>query len=312
MITFLLWRLGGAFLVLLGAAWLTFLLLWLAPGDPAQAIASARHDVAVSADVLEQIRTELGLDLPFWPAFWQWLKPLLLLDLGNSSVNGQPVAPQLLYALGHTVPLAAYGMALGLLLSVPLAIFAARNPGRWPDRLAISISSVGAAMPSFWLGLLLILLFSVQLRWLPSFGAASPAHMVLPAVTLGIGLMASLTRMLRSSLLEAQSAAFLPAFKHRGVGSAERYTLHVAPHAALPFVTLLALEFVFLLEGVVVVEVIFARPGLGSFLVDAIGARDFPKVQAVVLLSAALFVLMNVLVDLIYGLLDPRMRTQNG
>lgn len=311
MIAFLLGRLGGACLVLLSAAWLTFLLLWFAPGDPAQAIADARYDVAVSAEVIDQIRAETGLDQPLWLAFWHWLKPLLVLDLGNSSVNGRPVAPQLLFALSHTVPLAASGVALAVLLSVPLAVLAARHPGRWPDRLAISLSSVGAAMPAYWLGLLLILLFSVQLRWLPSFGATGPAHLVLPAVTLGVGLMASLTRMLRSSLMEAQESAFLPAFKHRGVSATERYALHVAPHAALPFITLLALETVTLLEGVVVVEVIFARPGLGSFLVEAIGARDFPKVQAVVLFSAVLFVCMNLLVDLVYGWLDPRMRAQH-
>lgn len=308
---FLLWRFGGALFVLLAAALLTFVLLWFAPGDPAHAIATARFNTAVSTDVIAQIRAEAGLDQPFWAAFWQWLKPLIMLDLGHSSVNGQPVAPQLLYALSHTIPLAAWGVAFGLAFSVPLAILAARYPGRWPDRLAISLSSVGAAIPSFWLGLLLILLFSVHLRWLPAFGSASPGHMVLPAITLGIGLMASLTRMLRSSLIEAQDASFLPAFKHRGVGSAERYALHVAPHAALPFVTILALEFVFLLEGVVVVEVIFSRPGLGSFLVEAVSARDFPKVQAVVLFSAALFVFMNFLVDLIYGLIDARMRVRH-
>jgi len=311
MTSFLFWRLGGALFVLLAAAWLTFVLLWFAPGDPAHAIATARFDMVVGADVIAQIRAEAGLDQPFWVAFWQWLKPLLTLDFGYSTVNGRPVAPQLLYALSHTVPLAAWGGGLGLAFSVPLAILASRHPGRWPDRLAVSLSSVGAAMPSFWLGLLLILLFSVHLRWLPAFGAASSSHMVLPAVTLGIGLMASLTRMLRSSLIEAQGAPFLSAFKHRGVGAAERYALHVTPHAALPFVTLLALELVFLLEGVVVVEVIFSRPGLGSFLVEAVGARDFPKVQVVVLFSAALFVFMNFLVDLIYGLIDPRMQMRH-
>lgn len=309
--TFFLWRLAGALFVLLAVAWLTFMLLWFAPGDPAQAIAVARFDTAVSAEVIASIRAEAGLNQPFWIAFWQWLNPLLLLDLGRSSVNAQAVAPQLKYALMHTLPLAAWGVVIGSLLSVPLALLAARFPRRWPDRLAIGLCSVGAALPSFWLGLLLILLFSVHLRWLPAFGSASSTHLVLPAITLGIGLMASLTRILRSALIEAQEATFLPAFKYRGVGPLERYAFHVAPHAALPFVTILALEFVFLLEGVVVVEVIFSRPGLGTFLVEAISARDFPKVQAVVLFSATLFVVMNFLVDLIYGWLDPRMRVRH-
>ena len=306
----LLGRLASALGVLLAAAGLTFALLWCAPGDPVLAIAMARYDMAVSADVIERIRAETGLNQSFWTAFWQWLKPLMQLNLGYSSVNGQPVAPQLRYALSHTIPLAAWAILFGVTISLPLALLAARYPGRWPDRLAVSLSCIGAAIPSFLLGLLLMLLFAVQLKWLPALGAEQTGHSILPAITLGIGLMASLVRMLRSGLIEAQHAPFLPAFKYRGVGVKERFALHIAPHAALPFVTLLALECVFLLEGVVVVEVIFARPGLGSFLVEAVNARDFPKVQAVVLFSAALFVGVNTSVELLYGVIDARMRRQ--
>ncbi|MDJ0896675.1 MAG: ABC transporter permease [Alphaproteobacteria bacterium] len=295
-----------ALLVLAGTALATFSLLWYAPGDPALAIAVARYDAVVPADVLEQIRAQAGLDAGFWPAFVHWITPILAGDLGNSSVSGRSVWPDLRDAIALTVPLALAALAIGLAISVPLSVFATRRPGGWLDRGAVAVASLGAAMPAYWLGLLLILLFSVQLGWLPAMGARTSVHMVLPALTLGLGVAASLTRILRSGLLEARGQPFLPAFARRGVPQHRIGRDHVAPHAAIPVVTVLGLELAFLLEGAVIVEVIFARPGLGSFLVQAIAARDFPKVQAVVILTALLFVTVNLLIDLTYRLIDPR------
>jgi len=279
--------------VLSGAALATFALLWHAPGDPALAIALARYDAQVSSEVVDQIRAEVGLDASFWSAFKGWITPLLTGDLGQSSVTGRDVWPDLKIALSHTVPLAILGLAIGMLIAVPLALLATEQPGGWLDRLAVAIASVGAAIPPYWLGLLLILLFAVQLSWLPAMGARTTAHLILPALTLGLGVAASLTR-------------------RRGVD--ERYIErdHVAPHAAIPVVTVFGLELAFLLEGAIVVEVIFARPGLGSFLVKAIGARDFPKVQAVVIVAALLFVVVNLIIDLIYRALDPRINTNDA
>ena len=288
-----------AVVVLAGTALATFALLWHAPGDPALTIAVARYDSVVPDEIVAQIRAEAGLNAGFWTAFLHWITPILAGDFGNSSVSGRPIWPELRDAILLTVPLALAGLAIGLAISVPLSILATRRPGGWLDRGAVAVASLGAAMPAYWLGLLLILLFAVYLAWLPAMGARTPAHMILPALTLGLGVAASLTRILRSGLLEARRQPFLPALARIGRD-------HVAPHAAVPVVTVLGLELAFLLEGVVIVEVIFARPGLGSFLVEAIAARDFPKVQAVVILTALLFVTINLLIDLTYRLIDPR------
>jgi peptide/nickel transport system permease protein len=295
-----------AVVVLAGTVLATFALLWHAPGDPALAIAVARYEVVVAPEIVAQIRTEAGLDAGFWPAFAQWIAPILQGDFGNSSVSGRPVWPELRDAVALTVPLALAGLAFGLCLSVPLAVVATRRPGWWVDRGAVALASLGAAIPAYWLGLLLILFFAVQLGWLPAMGARTHAHLVLPALTLGLGVAASLTRIIRSGLLEARGQPFLPALTRRGVPPARVARDHVAPHAAVPVLTVLGLELAFLLEGAVMVEVIFARPGLGGFLVSAIGARDFPKVQAVVILTALLFVTVNLLIDLCYRLIDPR------
>lgn len=295
-----------AIVVLTVTALVTFALLWHAPGDPALVIATARFDSVVPDEVVAQIRADAGLDAGFWPAFAHWVTPILSGDFGNSSVSGRPVWPELRAAIALTVPLALAGLALGLAIAVPLAILATRRPGGWLDRAAVGVASLGAAMPAYWLGLLLILLFSVQLGWLPAMGARTPAHMILPALTLGLGVAASLTRIIRSGLLEAQGQLFLPALARRGVTSGRIGRDHVAPHAAIPVVTVLGLELAFLLEGAVIVEVIFSRPGLGSFLVEAIAARDFPKIQAVVILTALLFVTVNLVIDLLYRVIDPR------
>lgn len=301
-----------AIIVVSGAAFITFLLLWNAPGDPALAIAMARYSEVVSAEVLEQIRLEAGLGLGFLEAFKAWGSPLLVGDFGKSSVTGREVWPELVTATSYTVPLALAGLAVGLSIALPLAVLAAKYPGRFVDRVAIGLASLGAAIPAYWLGLLLILLFSVQLAWLPAIGARTFAHMVLPALTLGLGVAASLTRIIRSGILEARQQPFLPAFERRGVSERAVARDHIAPHATIPVLTVFGLELAFLLEGAVIVEVIFGRPGLGSFLVDAIIARDFPKVQAAVLLTALLFVIINLIVDLVYQLLDPRIGDHNA
>lgn len=295
-----------ALVVLLGTAILTFALLWNAPGDPAQAIAMARFDALLSDEVIDQVREEVGLNRSFWQAFWAWLGPLLALDLGFSAVTGRPVWPDLLAAISYTFPLAFAALAIGLAVSVPLALIATKRPGHLMDRVALGIASLGNAIPAYWLGLILILVFAVKLAWLPALGASTPAHAILPALTLGLGVAASLTRIIRSGILEARGQPFLPAFRRRGVAERSIGTDHIAPHAAIPVITVFGLELAFLLEGLVLVEVIFGRPGLGTFLVQAILSRDFAHVQAVVVLTALVFVTVNLIIDLIYRLIDPR------
>ena len=301
-----------AIIVLIGSAVATFALLWHAPGDPALAIAMARYDAVVSAEIVDLVREEAGFNAGFWPAFRAWVIPLLGGDFGQSSVTGRPVLPDLFTAISYTVPLALAGLAIGLLISLPLAIISTRTPGSLVDRFAVAIASLGAAIPAYWLGLLLILLFAVKLGWLPAMGARTPLHLLLPALTLGLGVAAALTRIIRSGILEARTQTFLPAFKRRGVNDRSIGKDHVALHAAVPVVTVLGLELAFLLEGAVMVEVIFSRPGLGNFLVNAIEARDFPKVQAVVLIAAMLFVTVNLLIDVIYRCIDPRIGARDA
>lgn len=306
MITSLMSLVFRAVVVLAGTALVTFALLWNAPGDPAQATAMARFDALLTQDVINQVREEIGLDVGFWTAFRAWLGPLLTLDFGYSTVTGRPVWPDLLAAISYTFPLAIAGLAIGIAISLPLAILATKRPGGLIDRLAVALASLGAAIPAYWLGLLLILLFAVYLAWLPAMGARTPTHAILPALTIGLGVAASLTRIIRSGILEARNQPFLPSIKRRGVSPKVISRHHVAPHAAIPVVTVFGLELIFLLEGTVMVEVIFGRPGLGTFLLSAIEARDFPQVQAVVILTALLFVTVNLAIDLIYQLIDPR------
>ena len=301
-----------AIVVLAGTAIITFALLWNAPGDPAQAIAMARFDALLTDDVIDQVREEVGLDTNFWAAFGGWVQPLLVLDFGYSSVTGRPVWPDLWTAITYTFPLALASLAIGIAVSMPLAILATRRPGGVIDRCAVAIASLGTAIPAFWLGLLLILLFAVQLNWLPAMGARTPAHAILPALTLGLGIAASLTRIIRSGILEARGQSFLQALRRRGVSHKAIGRDHIAPHAAVPVVTVVGLELAFLLEGLVIVEAIFGRPGLGTFLTSAIIARDFPHVQAVVVLTALVFVSVNLVIDLIYRQIDPRIGTQDA
>jgi len=301
-----------AVVVLILTALATFTLLWNAPGDPALAIAMARFNAVVPADVIDQVRAQAGLDRGYWAAFRGWIGPLLAGDFGNSSVTGRPVWPDLASAIRYTVPLAFFGLAIGMALAIPLAVLAARHHGGWIDRFAVATASLGTAIPAFWLGLLLILLFAVKLAWLPAMGARTAAHAILPALTLGLGVAASLTRIIRSGILEARGQSFLPAIRRRGVDERRIGRDHIALHAAIPVVTVFGLELAFLLEGIVVVEVIFSRPGMGGFLVDGILARDFPKVQAVVMVTALIFVTINLAVDLFYSLIDPRIGERNA
>jgi len=306
MITSLMGLVLRACVVLSGTAFITFALLWNAPGDPAQAIAMARFDALLTEDVIAQVRAEAGLNSNFWAAFLDWIGPLLRLDFGNSAVTGRPVWPDLWTAITYTFPLAVGGLGFGLAVSIPLAILATKRPGGWIDRFAVATASLGTAIPAFWLGLLLILLFAVQLAWLPAMGARTAAHAILPALTLGLGVAASLTRIIRSGILEARGQPFLPAIKRRGVSTKAIGRDHIALHAAVPVVTVVGLELAFLLEGLVVVEVIFGRPGLGTFLTTAIVARDFPHVQAAVVLTALVFVTVNLAIDVVYRVIDPR------
>ena len=310
MITFIIRRMAGAILVLIGASFLTFLLLSLAPGDAALAIAKARHgaDMALDADSLARIREQAGLDQPLLLQYGYWLQGIVTLDLGHSLISGRPVAELVAERFARTLQLAAAALAVAVLLSLPLGLMAGIFRGTLFDRLCIILASLGAAMPNFWLGTLLIFIFSVQLGWLPAFGRGDWQHLVLPALTLGTGVTLYTARLLRSSVADVLDSAHLAATRARGIAEHRVIGRHAFRNALIPVVTIFALEIGFLLEGAVAVEYVFGWHGLGLLFIEAVDGRDYSVIQAIVLLSAAVFVLLNFIVDVLYWWLDPRTR----
>lgn len=300
---------AGLLLTVLLASFLAIALLDLAEGDRARAIASARYgEGSANTSLLEQIRAELGLDRPLIVRYGDWVAHALRGDLGQSYVTREPVTALVARAATVTLPTALLAFFLGLATAVPLGTLAALRTGGVIDRLAVALASVGAALPSFWLGLALILLFSVRWRLFPAYGAGTPAHVVLPAMTLALWVTATLTRMIRSFLREALAAPHLDALRLRGVSEARILTHHVARPVLIALAPLLTLEGVALLEGAVVVEVVFARPGLGLALVEALRARDVPVMLGFVVLAVLVYATAHAIADALSRGLDPRMR----
>ncbi len=291
-------------IVLFGVSTLVFLLLVLIPGDPVDVVLG---ESARAAD-REAMRAALGLDRPIVERWGQFYLDLLHGDLGDSLVRHRPVADLLLERLPASLQLAAAAFLLVLLCALPLGILAAHYRGRWPDRLAQLVALLGVSVPNFWLGPLLVLLFSVQLGWTPVSGNLEPRSLLLPALTLGVSMAAITARMVRSSLLEVISRPFVRTARCKGLSEPAVMLRHSLPNAMLPVITVLGLQLGSLLAGAVITEVVFAWPGIGSLLVDAIRQRDYPVVQGVVLFIALSYVIANRLSDLLSSWLDPRLR----
>lgn len=305
-------RIGGLLAVLFGISFITFTLNYVSPGDKAMFIAHARYpeERSFAPEILDGIRAEFHLNEPFLQQYLWWLGDILRGDFGLSYGSRAPVWDIFVGSLGETLTLAFTATALGLAGAFALASLAVRDPGGWLDRLAVMVGSIGAAMPNFWLALLLILLFAVQLNWLPAYGTGSLAHLVLPALTLGFWVMSSQTRLLRSFLLEAYAQPFVETLRLRGISEREIFTAHVLRHAMLPALTMIGLDLAALIEGAVIVEIIFARSGLGSLLAHSVLSRDMPMVMFLVMFFAITYVLINTAIDLVQSLSDPRQRRQ--
>jgi peptide/nickel transport system permease protein len=303
-------RLGALALTVVLATLLAHAVLDLAEGDRARAVAAARYggEGAADAALVEAVRAELGLDRPLTARYAEWAAAAVRGDLGRSFVTGEPVADTLARAAALTVPVALAAFLLGLACALPLGVLAALRPGGAIDRAAVALASLGAAVPSFWLGLLLILWLAVDWRLLPAYGAGSPSHLVLPAATLAVWVTAAQTRLLRSFLREALAAPHLDALRLRGVGEARLLIVHVAPPVLVAMAPALVLELAGLVEGAVVVEVVFARPGLGLTFVEALRARDIPVILGFVALAVMLYAAANALADALARGLDPRLR----
>jgi peptide/nickel transport system permease protein len=303
-------RLITAVLVLFGVTFLTFGLMTIAPGDPAQEVAFARYGGVGSADThtIEWIRTNEGLDRPFLVQYFKWLKHVLMFDFGRSLVEGVPVFELIRTRFKRTVELSIAAMIFAVVVSIPLGILSGTRQGSWIDSTATTLSVGGLSMPNFWLGLLLILVFSVKLKWLPSFGSGDWHHMIMPTLTLGTALTAYTTRILRSAIIETLHSDYLRCLRARGLPEMSIIGKHALRNASIPVVTVVGLELGMMFEGAVITETIFAWPGLGQLLVHAIENRDYPLIQGTVLFIAAVFVILNSVVDVLYCYLDPRIR----
>jgi len=299
--------------ILLGISLLTFSLMHLIPGDPAE-ILLRQQGIIPTQEAIEKFREQMDLNDPLPIQYFNWMSCLLHGDLGSSlSVSyGKPVLSEIIFRFPRTLELAVVSLLISLLISVPLGILAAVKQNSVIDHLTLVGASLGIAMPVFWLGLLLILLFSVHLGWLPVCGYGSIKHIILPSITLGIGMAALTTRLMRASMLEVLEEDYIITARGKGLGERIVILKHALRNALIPVVTVAGLQFGWLLEGAVFVEVIFTWPGVGKLLVDSISARDIPMVQGCVLFVACVFVLVNLAVDISYGMLDPRVRYERS
>jgi peptide/nickel transport system permease protein len=289
----------------LGVVTLIFFLIHFIPGDPVELMLG---ETASTAD-LGRLRADLGLDRPVAEQFGTFLLGFLRGDLGDSFFYRRPVVEVILEKLPATLELAAAAMALALFLALPLGIAAAVRKDSLTDRAAMIASLVGISMPNFWLGPLLIILFSIKLGWLPVSGREDAMSIVLPALTLGTALAALLSRMTRSAMLDVLGEDYLRTARAKGLPEKLVIVKHALRNALLPVLTIVGLQFGALLSGAVITENVFAWPGIGTLLIQAINARDYPLVQGCVLVISLAYVAANFLTDLLYSLSDPRVKT---
>jgi peptide/nickel transport system permease protein len=299
--------------VLFGVSVLVFAVLHLAPGDPAAIMLGAqatREDVA-------RLHRDLGLDQPLVIQYARWMGHVLQGDLGRSIPLGRAVLPEVLLRFKATLVLTGGALLIAILLGLAAGIVSAVKQYTWLDRISMGVAVTGVSLPVFWTGIMLILLFALQLRWFPSSGMSSPYgsgvadvlwHLVLPAVTLGTASAAALARLTRSSVLEIIRQDYVRSARAKGLAERAVIARHVLKNAINPIITVLGLQVGFLLGGAILTETVFSWPGLGSMMVRAIQARDYPLVQGGVLLIATSFVLVNLVVDLLYAVFDPRIR----
>ncbi|MCT4610289.1 MAG: ABC transporter permease [Pelagimonas sp.] len=304
----LLIRLGGLLAVLWGITLITFTISHFAPGDKAEAIAHARYpgDLGIAPEILQGIRQEFNLDAPFLQQYFLWLSDVLRGDFGVSYSSRTSVWVIFVENLGETVTLTLTSLGIGLCAAFALSVIAVRNPNTVWDRGAVILSSIGAAMPNYWLALLLILGVSVHLGWLPAYGTGSFAHLILPAATLGFWVMASQTRLLRSFMLEAYEQPFIETLRLRGIPEHEIFSRHVLRHSFVPALTMIGLDLASLLEGAVIVELTFSRSGLGALLAGSVLSRDLPVVMFLVMFFATAYVVINSVIDAVQHFSDPR------
>ncbi len=290
--------------VLLGVAFCVFTLLYLTPGDPARMVLG---DMATD-EAIKEFRDKEGLNDPYLVQFGNYVWKAINGDIGRSYSTRRPVMKELLTAFPYTLKLSAFAMIIAILIGIPCGIISAIKQYSWFDTITMIFAMVGLSMPVFWLGLLLILLFSVHLRWLPSSGFSTFKAMILPSVALAAQSISMVTRMTRSSMLEVVRADYIRTARAKGQKESVVIWVHALRNALIPVVTLCGLQFGSLLSGAILTETVFAVPGVGQLMIRAIMARDYPMVQGGVLFVAIAFSIVNLLVDLLYAYIDPRIK----
>ena len=304
MLNYLIKRLISTIPVLIGISLLLFFMLRMLPGDPAQVLAGQM----ATPEEIENIRHQLGLDRPIYEQYAVFLSRLVRLDLGRSARTQNPVIDEVWARLPNTLTLSVVAIALACLFGIPAGIISAVRPYSWVDYLVTLSALFGISMPAFWLGLMLVVVFSVVLKWLPAGGTGSWQHVILPSITLAALMIAFIARMTRSTLLETLSLDFTTTARSKGLPEKVVIIKHALRNALIPIITVVGLQFGFLLGGAVLTETVFAWPGLGRLIVDSILARDYPMIQGAILIFGLLYVFVNLIIDLIYAFVDPRIR----
>jgi len=304
MLNYVIKRLFSMIPVLVGISILLFFMLRMLPGDPAQVLAGQM----ASPEEIETIRKQLGLDRPVYEQYLSYLGRLVRLDLGRSARTQNPVIEEIWARLPNTALLAVVAIGLACLFGIPAGVISAVRPYTWVDYVVTMGALFGISMPVFWLGLMLVVVFAVVLRWLPAGGTGGWQHVVLPAVTLASFVVAFIARMTRSTMLETLSLDYISTARSKGLRETVVVVKHALKNALIPIVTVVGLQFGLLLGGAVLTETVFAWPGIGRLIVDSILARDYPVIQGTILIFGLLYILVNLAVDLLYVVIDPRIR----
>ncbi|WP_455817881.1 glutathione ABC transporter permease GsiC [Pseudomonas cerasi] len=304
MLNYFLKRLLGLIPTLLIVAVLVFLFVHLLPGDPARLIAGREAD----AEVVAMVRHQLGLDLPLPQQFWHYITHAVRGDFGISMVSKRPVSEEIAQRFLPTLWLTLSSMVWSVIFGMAIGIVSAVWRNRWPDRLGMTLAVSGISFPAFALGILLMQVFSVELGWLPTVGADGWQHYILPSITLGAAVAAVMARFTRASFVEVMQEDYMRTARAKGVRESVVVIKHGLRNAMIPVVTMMGLQFGFLLGGSIVVEVVFNWPGLGRLLVDSVEMRDYPVIQAEVLLFSLEFILINLVVDMLYAAINPAIR----
>ncbi|CAM3591193.1 ABC transporter permease [Aeromicrobium ponti] len=304
-------RLFELVLFLFILSFISFVFMKAAPGDPVRYMLNI-DDVSITDEQVEELRNELGFNEPLYVQYWNWLIRFFQFDLGESYMTKQPVLQELINKVPSTLALTFSSMAVMMLIAAPIGTLAALYKNKWIDHLSRIFALIGASVPSFWLGLLFMQLFSVKLGILPAMGKGTFLHLLLPSLTLGIAMAAVYVRLLRSSLLESLGQDFIKSARARGLSQKRIFFFHAFRHSLTPVITIFGVSLGSLLGGTVIIEVLFAYPGVGKLVVEAIVRRDYPVIQGYILFMGLFVVMINLLVDLSYRYLNPEIRLRGG